>query len=295
MFEPLDAETVRKIRQIEVTSKRLVQEIFAGEYKSVFKGRGVEFSEFREYAIGDDVRRIAWNVTARLGTPYVKLLAEEREMTVVFLIDASASSQFGTYRKTKSELLAEVAAIIAFAAIFNNDRVGLLIFTDEIEHFVKPKKGRSHVLNVIHDILTFRPKKKGTNLAVGLRGLNDIFHRKATVFFFSDFLADGYDKDLKVAHGKHDIIAMALEDRIERDFPAIGLVNLEDSESGELMRVNSSRTDFRLKLKKRIDEYFRLRDHLFETCGIDHMTISSDRPYVDALVQFFKQRARRLS
>jgi uncharacterized protein (DUF58 family) len=200
MFEPLDAETVRKIRQIEVTAKRLVHEIFAGEYKSVFKGCGVEFTEFREYVIGDDVRRIDWHVTARFCTPYIKLLAEEREMTVVFLIDASASSQFGTYRKTKSELLAEVAAILAFAAIFNGDRVGLLIFTDQIEHFVKPKKGRSHVLNVIHDILTFKAKHRGTNLSVGLRGLNDIFRRRATVFFFSDFLSEGYEKDLSVSH-----------------------------------------------------------------------------------------------
>lgn len=293
-FQPFDQETLRKIRQIEMTSKRLVDNIFAGKYKSVFKGRGMEFSEIREYVVGDDVRRIDWNVTARTGAPYVKLLCEEREMTVVFLIDASASAQFGTRKRTKSDLLAEVAAILAFSAIYNGDRVGLLVFTDEIELFIKPKKGRSHVLRVIHDILTFKPKKKGTNLSVGLRGLNDIFRRKATVFFFSDFLAEGYEKDIRVSHGKHDIIAIGLEDRVERDFPPLGLINMEDSESGEVIRINTSRPAFRMKLKKSTDEYFRGRDRFFDTCSIDHIAINTDQPYVDALVKFFRKRERRI-
>ena len=293
-FQPFDQETLRKIRQIEMTSRRLVDNIFAGKYRSVFKGRGMEFSEIREYVIGDDVRRIDWNVTARTGSPYVKLLTEEREMTVVFLIDASASAQFGTRKRTKSDLLAEVAAILAFAAIYNGDRVGLLVFTDEIEHFIKPKKGRSHVLRVIHDILTFRPKNRGTNLSVGLHGLNDIFRRKATVFFFSDFLAEGYEKDLRVAHGKHDIIAIGLEDQVERDFPPLGLINLEDAENSEVIRVNSSRPAFRMKLKKSTDEYFRNRDRFFDASGIDHITINTNQPYVDPLVKFFRKREKRI-
>jgi len=293
-FQPFDAETLRKIRQIEMTSKRLVDNIFAGKYRSVFKGRGMEFSEIREYVVGDDVRRIDWNVTARTGQPYVKLLTEEREMTVVFLIDASASAQFGTRKRTKSDLLAEVAAILAFAAIYNGDRVGLLVFTDEIEHFIKPKKGRSHVLRVIHDILTFKPRNKGTNLSVGLHGLNDIFRRKATVFFFSDFLSEGYEKDLRVAHGKHDIIAIGMEDRVERDFPALGLINLEDAETGEVIRINTSRPSLRMQLKKSTDEYFRNRDRFFDACGIDHITINTDQPYVDPLVKFFRKREHRL-
>lgn len=294
ILQPLDPQTLQKIRQIEANTKRLVNNIFAGKYKSVFKGRGMEFSEIREYVVGDDVRRIDWNVTARTGNPFVKLFVEEREMTVVFLIDASASSQFGTFKRTKSDLLAEVAAILAFSAIHNGDRVGLLIFTDEIECFIKPKKGRRHVLHVIHEILTFKPKRSGTSLSVGLRGLNDIFRRRSTVFFFSDFLADGYEKDLRIAHRKHDIIAMALEDRIERDFPAVGLVNLEDSESGEIMMANTTRPAARLKFKKSIDDFFARRDHLFNSSQIDHLTISTDQSYVDALVKFFRQRERRL-
>ena len=293
-FQPFDQKTLRKICQIEMTSKRLVDNIFAGKYRSVFKGRGMDFSDIREYVIGDDVRRIDWNVTARTGTPYVKLLVEEREMTVVFLIDASASAQFGTRKRTKSDLLAEVAAILAFAAIYNGDRVGLLVFTDQIEHFIKPKKGRSHVLRVIHDILTFTPKNRGTNLSVGLHGLNDIFRRKATVFFFSDFLAEGYEKDLRVAHGKHDVISICLEDKVERDFPPLGLINLEDAENSEVIRVNTSRSVFRMKLKKSTDEYFRSRDRFFDACGIDHITINTDQPYVEPLVKFFRKREQRI-
>ena len=284
----------RLLRRLEWTVLRRLDGLLHGSYRTLFRGAGLDLADVREYQPHDDVRRIDWNVTARTGTPYVKLLVEEREMTVVFLIDASASAQFGTRKRTKSDLLAEVAAILAFSAIYNGDRVGLLVFTDEIELFIKPKKGRSHVLRVIHDILTFKPKNRGTNLSVGLHGLNDIFRRKATVFFFSDFLSEGYEKDLRVAHGKHDVIAIGLEDRVERDFPPLGLINLEDAETGEIIRVNSSRPAFRMKLKKSTEEYFRNRDRFFDSCGIDHIAIGTDQTYVDALVKFFRMRERRI-
>ncbi len=290
----MSPEVLAKIRQIEASSRRLVDNIFAGKYKSVFKNRGIEFSGIREYAMGDDVRLINWQVTARVGIPYMKQFVPERELTVVFLIDASASSDFGTYKQTKSALLAEVAAILAYAAIFNGDHVGLLIFTEEIERFIKPKKGRKHVLRVIHEILTFKPKHRGTNLSRGLRGLNEIFRSHATVFLFSDFLAKDYDRELRASHSKHDIICIALEDRVERDFPPLGLVNLEDAETGELMRINSSRPAWRQRLRQEVDAHYAKRDRLFKSCNIDHITISTDQPYVDPLVKFFGMRQARI-
>src|SRR3989338_709160 len=203
-------ELLKKIRFIEITTSRLVNTVFAGEYHSVFKGRGMEFDEVREYDPQDGIRDIDWNVTARMGHPYTKKFVEERELTVIFLVDASSSGQYGTRGKTKSDLIAEICALLAFSAVKNHDRVGLLIFSDEVEKYIPPKKGRSHVLRVIREILSFRPKRRRTDIRKALKTLNDVVTKRSTVFLFSDFLAEGYEDILKISHKKHDVVAVVV-------------------------------------------------------------------------------------
>ena len=286
-------ELLKKIRFIEITTSRLVNTIFAGEYHSVFKGRGMEFDEVREYDPQDDIRDIDWNVTARMGHPYTKKFVEERELTVIFLVDASSSGQYGTRGKTKSELIAEICALLAFSAVKNHDRVGLIIFSDQVEKFIPPKKGRQHVLRVIREILSFKPKHRATDINVALRTLNDAVKKRSTVFLFSDFLSEKYENLLKIAFKKHDIVAVVVEDPTEKDFPVLsGSIELQDAETGEMFTLRSSR-GFKERFKNEWTKRKADRDKIFSLVGLDHIEIETGTPYIDSIIRFFKTRARR--
>jgi uncharacterized protein (DUF58 family) len=286
-------ELLKKIRKIEITTSRLASEQLAGQYQSVFKGRGIAFSEVRPYQPGDPVRLIDWNVSARIGQPYLKLFVEEREMTVMLLVDMSASERFGTVEQSKREVAAEVAALVAFSAIKNNDRVGLIVFTDQVERFVPPKKGKKHVLRVITEILTFEPRSPRTDLRVGLEVLGRIARRRSVAFLVSDFLADGWAQALKVAARKHDVVPVVIGDPVEEALPGVGLVTFEDLETGELLEFDtwgSEAREYAALVRRRREE----RQQLLKRLSIDQVTIRTDRPYVDALVAFFRARERRL-
>jgi uncharacterized protein (DUF58 family) len=289
----LPKEVLSKVRLIEITTSRLVDAQFAGEYHSVFKGRGMEFDEVREYDPMDDPRDIDWNVTARMGHPFTKKFVEERELTVIFLVDASSSGQYGTKGRTKSEMIAEVAALLAFAAVKNNDRVGLIVFSDKVEKIIPPKKGRLHVLRVVREILTFKPKGRGTDIEAALRTLNDVVTKRSTVFLFSDFIASGYEKLLKIAHKKHDVTAVVIEDPSEKSFPALGsLVEVEDAESGERFVFGAGKS-FRERFRKEWQARKEKRDDVFNSVGLDSIELEPGKPYIRSLVHFFKTRAKR--
>ena len=286
-------ELLKKIRFIEITTSRLVNTVFAGEYHSVFKGRGMEFDEVREYDPQDDIRDIDWNVTARMGSPYTKKFVEERELTVIFLVDASSSGQYGTRGKTKSELTAEICALLAFSAVKNHDRVGLIVFSDAIEKFIPPKKGRLHVLRVIREILSFTPKHKATDINVALKTLNDVVTKRSTVFLFSDFLSESYEKLLKIAFKKHDLVAVVVEDPTEKDFPGLGgAIELQDAETGETFALKSGK-EFRERYKKEWASRKTARDKIFSSVGLYHIEIETGTPYIDSMIRFFKARERR--
>lgn len=289
----LSKDLLSKVRLIEITTSRLVNTVFAGEYHSVFKGHGMEFDEVREYAPGDDIRDIDWNVTARMGHPYTKKFVEERELTVIFLVDVSSSGQYGTKGKTKSELIAEIAALLAFAAIKNHDRVGLIIFSDQIEKFIPPKKNRSHVLRVVREILSFKPKHRKTNIRVALKALNDVISKRSTVFLFSDFIAENYERLLKISHKKHDLVAVVVEDTTEKNFPKLsGLLDLEDAETGEVFTLGV-RKKFRENFHREWEKRKEKRDELFASVGLDRIEIETGEPYINSLIRFFKTRAKR--
>jgi len=287
-------EILKKVRRIEIRTNRLVNESLAGEYHSVFKGRGMEFDEVREYALGDDVRSIDWNVTSRMGHPFVKKYVEERELTVMLVVDASASGDFGTVQRTKREVAAEVCALLAFSAIRNNDRVGLLIFTDREEKYIPPRKGRNHVLRVIREVLTTRPKGKGTNLALALESLSRGIRRRSVAFVVSDFLDVGFEKALRIANQKHDLIAIALSDPREKELPAVGILELEDAESGASILIDT--WDRRARSRYREEALLRVeaRRRLFRQTSVDSVDLSTDLPYDVPLLRFFRNRARRL-
>lgn len=289
----LPKEILKKIRFIEITTSKLVNTVFAGEYHSVFKGRGIEFDEVREYDPQDDIRDIDWNVTARMGHPYTKKFVEERELTVIFLVDASSSGQYGTHGKTKSELIAEIAALLAFSAVKNHDRVGLIIFSDQVEKFIPPKKGRQHVLRVIREILSFQPKHRLTDINAALKVLNDVVTKRSTVFLFSDFLAKDYETLLKIANKKHDVVGLVVEDATEKEFPGFsGSVELEDAETGETFTLHSRRA-FGERFKDVWAKRKEKRDRVFASVGMDAIEIETGKPYISALVRFFKARAKR--
>ena len=286
-------ELLKKIRFIEITTSRLVNTVFGGEYHSVFKGRGMEFDEVREYDPQDDIRDIDWNVTARMGSPYTKKFVEERELTVIFLVDASSSGQYGTRGKTKSELIAEICALLAFSAVKNHDRVGLIVFSDQIEKFIPAKKGRLHVLRVIREILSFTPKRKATDINVALKTLNDVVTKRSTVFLFSDLLSENYEKLLKIAFKKHDLVAIIVEDPTEKDFPNLnGAIELQDAETGEVFTLRSGR-GFRERFKKEWGNRKAARDKIFSSVGLDHIEIETGMPYINSIIRFFKAREKR--
>ncbi len=291
----LPADILKKIRRIEIRTNRLVNESLAGEYHSVFKGRGMEFSEVREYQFGDDIRSIDWNVTSRMGHPYVKKHVEERELTVILLVDFSASGEFGTRRQFKREIEAEICAILAFSAIKNSDRVGLIAFTDRIETFLSPRKGKDHVLRVIREVLYFRPRGRATDLGMALQFMYRTITKRAVVFVVSDFLAQEYEQPLRVAARKHDVIAVTVTDPREEDLPPIGLLDLEDAETGARVLVDASDRRTRERFKAWAERRRVARETLFRANAIDNLELFTDRPYDVPLLRFFHKRARRMS
>jgi len=287
-------EVLRKVRQIEIRTSRMVTSVFGGEYHSVFKGRGMEFQDVREYAAGDDVRAIDWNVTARSGDIFVKKFTEERELTVMLLVDISGSQFFGSAPRFKKDLAAEVAAVLAFAAIRNNDRVGLVLFTDRVELYIPPGKGTSHVLRVISEVLSFPPRGRGTKLAPALEFLNNVTHRRAVAFLISDFLDEGFERPLRVTARRHDLISVVIGDRREREWPAVGLVDWTDAESGVRRLVDTSSREVRGAL---VQAWSRQRRRLLDTLKgsrSDAVEIFAGEPYERELIKFFKLRERRL-
>ncbi len=286
-------EILEKVRLIEIRSRNVVNDLFAGEYNSAFKGRGMEFAEVREYLRGDDVRTIDWNVTARTGSPYVKVFDEEREQTVMLLVDASASGAFGSVRQMKGEVGVEISALLAFAAIKNNDRVGLLIFTDVVEVFVPPKKGRKHVLRVIRELLYFQPQGKRTSITNALDYLEKVLHRRSVVFLISDFIDEHYERSLQLMRRRHDLVAVSLFDPRERALPDVGFINLQDAETGEQFLVDSGRQEVRAYFARQQEQEDERRRALFLRNGVDEVSIDITKSYVDPLVRLFHARVRR--
>lgn len=291
----LPAEILRKVRRIEIRTNRLVNESLAGEYHSVFKGRGMEFSEVREYQFGDDIRTIDWNVTSRMGHPFVKKHVEERELTVILLVDFSASGQFGTRRQFKREIQAEICALLAFSAIKNNDRVGLIAFTDRIEKFLRPRKGKDHVLRVIREVLYFQPEGRTTDIAMALEHMHRSITKRCVVFLISDFLGADFSRPLRVAARKHDLISITVTDPREEDLAPVGLLDLEDAESGDRVLVDTSDRRTQDAFRRWALERRTTRQSLFRSVGVDALELRTDRPYDVPLVRFFRQRARRMS
>lgn len=296
----LPKEIIEKVHRIEITTNRMVTDVFAGAYHSVFKGRGMEFDEVREYQMGDDIRAIDWNVTARMGKPYIKKYIEERELSVMILVDASRSLHFASRGQLKNKLAAEIAAVIAFAAIRNNDKVGLLMFSDEIELFIPPKKGKAHVLRLIREVLYFKPKGKGTNLTAALEYLTKIIRRKSVAFVISDFFLDVNEeqqhlvrKALRISNKYHDLIAVTLNDPRESALPNCGLVSLTDAETGQEILVDSSNHVVRRRYEALAHERFNTRQRMFDSMGIDHIDVDTHIPYAKALVSFFARRQKR--
>ena len=289
----LPKEVIRKIRRIQITTSRLVNESLAGEYHSVFKGRGMEFDEVREYQHGDDIRTIDWNVTSRAGHPFVKRYVEERELTVMLLVDASASGSFGSYEKTKGEIAAEISALLAFSAIKNNDRVGAILFTDRIEKFIPPRRGSTHVLRVIRELLFYRPQRRGTSIQKALDHLNLVLHKSAVVFLISDLLDQGFEQSLKVANRRHDMVVIQIFDPREQDLPDVGILELRDAETGEVLCVDTSLPEVRRNYRDNWEKNRASLARLFQTNRMDHVTIDTSKPYDAPLTRFFRERVRR--
>ena len=288
-------EILRKIRRLELRTRRLVESSFAGQYQSVFKGRGMNFEEVRPYSPGDEIRAIDWNVTARTGEPYIKKFTEEREMTVMIVLDVSASGNFGSVQESKRELAAEVAAILAFSAIHNNDKVGLLLFSDKVELFIPPKKGRHHILRLIREMLYFEPKGRGTDLAGALEYMNKLIARRAVVFLISDFFTGDFTRPLTVSARRHDMVALPIVDPAEEELPDVGVILLEDPETGEQIEVDTSRR----AITRNYAELSALRSKeltsMFGSRGIDMVSLRTDKDYLPVLRNFFDRRGRRMA
>jgi uncharacterized protein (DUF58 family) len=290
----LPRDIVRQVRRLQIRARRAVEDLLGGEYHSVFKGVGIAFEEVREYQPGDDIRAIDWNVTARMGHPFVKRFIEERELTVMLMVDGSASNQFGTRLQPKREIAAEIAAILAFSAITNNDKVGLIVFTDKVERFVPPRKGTRHVLRIIRDILFFQPTRPGTSLREGLDYLNRVLHRRAIVFLLSDFLDTGFEKAFKRTGKRHDLIAVPISDPRENELPSVGLLQMEDAETGRQILVDTSSAAVREAFAARARQRRAALRQLSHGARIDLIEVSTDGGHLDALIRFFRLRERRL-
>ncbi len=283
-------DLLKKVRQIEIKTRGLSNNIFAGEYHSAFKGRGMTFSEVREYQYGDDIRNIDWNVTARFNHPYVKVFEEERELTVMLLIDVSGSREFGSSYKFKKNVITEIAAVLAFSAIQNNDKIGVIFFSDKIEKFITPQKGKKHILHIIRQLISFTPENRTTNIGEALKYLTNAIKKRCTAFVISDFIDDSFENPLKIANQKHDVVALKVYDKRETEMPPIGLVKLKDAESGEYQWIDTSS----FQVRQAYNTWWRETDEktkaIFTKCGIDNTTIRTDEDYVKALMQLFKKR-----
>jgi len=289
----LSREQLRAVRKIQIRTSHLVSDLFAGQYQSVFKGRGMEFAEVRLYQPGDDVRTIDWNVTARSGTPHVKRFAEERELTVMLVVDASASTIFGSRRQTKQALAAELGALLAFSAITNNDKVGLVMFTDRIELALPPRKGNRHVLRVIREILSLKPAGRGTDIPAALEHMGLVTKRRCVVFLISDFLTPGWRRTLRVAARRHDVVAVVLEDPREAELPDVGLVELQEAETGDRYVVDTRDWRVRDAFARQASIARVERDRELRASDVDAIIVGTDRPYTEALLRFFRMRERR--
>ena len=286
-------EILKKVRRLEITTRGLVNDVFSGEYHSVFKGRGIEFSEVREYNVGDDIRTIDWNVTARHGHPYVKIFEEERELTVMLLVDASSSGEFGTFQQQKGEIAVEICALLAFSAIKNNDKVGLIIFTDRVEKFVPPRKGKPHVLRVLRELLYFEPENRQTDIGLALEYLSRVIRRRSVVFLVSDFLSKDFQRPLRIANKKHDIVAVHIVDPREMELPSVGYIAVEDAETGEQILLDTSSREVRNRFARENEQAVSLRNRMFQSMNVDTIAIRTDTSYVEPLIRFFRMRARR--
>jgi len=287
-------ELLKKVRQIEIKTRGMVNQIFSGEYHSVFKGRGMEFSEVREYQFGDDIRVIDWNVSARFNHPFVKIFEEERELTVMLIVDLSRSGNFGSGQHMKNEIAAEICAVLAFSAIKNNDKVGLILFTDRIEKFVPPKKGRAHILRIIRELISFEPTGRGTNIRQALEYFHHVSKKRTIAFLISDFIDEGYEKILRIISKKHDVIAVEISDPREEELPAVGLIKFRDAETGEERWIDTANP----AVQREFAHYWaRRREHrsnLFLRSRVDAIPIRIDRQYIKPMVDFFRLRERRL-
>ncbi|MFT5668799.1 MAG: hypothetical protein ACI9DK_003004 [Vicingaceae bacterium] len=286
-------DLLKKVRKIEIKSKGLSNQIFSGEYHSAFKGRGMAFSEVREYQMGDEIRSIDWNVTARFNQPFVKVFEEEREMTVMLLVDMSASKGFGSKKQLKQDLVTELCAVLAFSAIQNNDKVGVIFFSDQVEKFIPPKKGKSHILMIIRELINFTPEHKGTNIKEALRYFTLAIKRRCTAFLISDFLSEGFEDELKIANKKHDLIALQVYDQREVEMPNVGLVQLEDAESGQVRWFNTAKKKNRIAYKANgLRMHGQIKDQL-KRSGVDHTRLATHESYIQPLMTLFKRRGAR--
>lgn len=284
-------ELIKKVRKIEIKTRRLSDHIFSGEYHTSFKGRGMTFSEVRQYQFGDDVRNIDWNVTARYNEPYIKVFEEERELTMMLMVDVSGSESFGTKNSLKKDIVTEIAATMAFSATQNNDKIGLILFSDQVELYIPPKKGKSHVLRIIRELIEFRPKSERTNLSEALRFLSGVMKKKAIVFLISDFICDNYEQTLKIAGKKHDITGIRVYDIREEKMPDIGIVNMKDAETGESMLVNTGSKQVRMQYEKYFHDKVKYFKETFSRCGSGTVNTRVDESYVTKLLGYFKSRS----
>ena len=287
------SELLKKVRRIEIKTRGLSNQIFSGNYHSAFKGRGMSFSEVREYSYGDDVRNIDWNVTARFNMPFVKVFEEERELTVMLLIDVSKSSYFGSKLKNKNELMTEIAAVLAFSATKNNDKVGVLFFSDKIEKFIPPKKGKSHILRIIRELLNIEPTSNGTNVAMALKYFNNVNKKRSIAFVLSDFMCPDYKDALTIAQKRHDIIGLHIYDDIEENIPDVGLVQIKDAETNKLIWINTSNTELRKKIKDGFLKHVDENRATFIKSGAEYRSLSTTDNYIQILMNLFAQRVTR--
>lgn len=291
--ELLDEKLIAKIRGIQIRARHLVNDVFAGEYQSVFKGKGLEFEEVREYQPGDDIRLIDWNVTARTGSPFVKLHRDERELTVMFVVDVSASSRFGTVSKFKNEIAAEITALLAYTALRNNDKVGLIIFSDRVELYLPPKKGRAHIWRLIRNILTYESKAKQTALDIPLNFLNQVIKKRCIAFLISDFQSEGFQTNLRITARHHDLIAISVKDPKEESLPKIGFIELEDAETGECILIDTFRNSTLKEYESLNRSQRKNQQDFFRKSGVDFIELRTDQSYMDRIVKFFREREKK--
>ncbi len=290
MAEVETTDLIRKVRKIEIKTRGLTRQVFAGEYHSAFKGRGVTFSEVREYQYGDDTRNIDWNVTARFNHPYIKIFEEERELTVMLMVDVSGSRNFGSHSVLKKNVITEVSAVLSFSAIFNNDKIGVIFFSDRVEKFIPPKKGRKHILHIIRELIEFTPESRKTDLVEPLRYLTNAIKKRCTAFILSDFMSGPFEDSLKIAARKHDVVALHIFDKRETEMPPVGLVKFTDPETGTEKWVDTSLASVREEYHRYWDEHHKMLSSAFARCGVDVASLDTSEDYVKPLIMLFKRR-----